>query len=156
MCVCCCPILALTLSSHLLRSSGFQTALPFPLVSPINPRRGLICHHRHNNYHFHILEHRADTAAYVPGVVTGCCMHFKNCVVGRIKAGAHCTQRKLSWGAKLPRGRKKKTYCIAPAPSVNSTTTIYLYGDDDALCYEQPRPATSSFLATGLPKHVRP
>ena len=124
MCVCCCPILALTLLSHLLQSSGLQPALHSLLASPINPRCGLICHHRHNNYYLRILEHRADAATYVPSVVTGCCMHFKNCVAGRIKAGSHCTQRKLSWDAKLPRGRKKKTYCIAPAPSANYTTTI--------------------------------
>jgi len=107
MCVCCCPILALTLLFNLLQSSGLQPAFPSLLASPINPRCRLICHHRHNDYHFRILEHRADAATYVPGVVTGCCIHFKNCVAGRIKAGAHCTQQKLS-GVPSCQGAGKK------------------------------------------------
>ena len=86
-CVCCYPNRdpTLTLLSHLLRSSGLQPALPFPLASPINPQP----EPTHHNHHLRLLEHYADTATYVlgPGLVRGCCVLFKNRVGGRTKIG---------------------------------------------------------------------
>jgi len=82
-CTCCYPNRhgepALALSSHLLRSSGLQPALPFPLASPINLQPEPTHHPRHNNHHLCLLEHYADTATYVlgPGLVRGCCVLFK-------------------------------------------------------------------------------
>jgi len=44
-----------------LAKLGPSTWPPFPLASPMDPQPELTRHHRHDNHHFRLLEHYADT-----------------------------------------------------------------------------------------------